>query len=178
MTRPASLVWGARAGVAVRLLADLVHVGVVLLLGLEVEVADQRVAVVLFDDLPDLGRAGVQLAGQLDAFLDVVDDDQRAHAGRQVLVDVELLVLVLDEVLGHLDLADVVVEGPGLDQQGVDADLLGRLLGQRGDDQRVVVGAGRLERPSGGRSATRSWSAPGASTGSGSGRRFRRSAGG
>ena len=52
---------------------------------------------------------------------------------------------VLDEVFGPLDLPDVVVEGSGLDQHRVQADLLGRLLGQGGDDQRMMVGAGRLD---------------------------------
>ncbi len=73
---------------------------------------------VLLDDLPQ--RAGqLELAGDLDALLDVVDDDERAHGGGEVLVEVEFPRPVLDEILGHLGLADVVVEGPGLGQQGV-----------------------------------------------------------
>ena len=76
-------------GVAVVLLADLLHLGVVFLLGLLVEVADEGVPVMLFDDVPDPGGE-LELPGDLHAFLDVVDDDQRAQRGGQVLVDVEV----------------------------------------------------------------------------------------
>ena len=61
-------------------------------------------------------------------------------------MEVEVRGPVLDEVLRHLDLPDVVVQGPGLGQHRVRLDLLGGLLGQRGHDEGVVVGAGRLER--------------------------------
>ncbi len=127
-----------RSRVTVGLLAHGLLQGVVGLLGLGVEIADEGVAVVLFDHLPQ-GPGQLELAGELDAFLDVVLDDERAHRGRQVLVHVEFPGPVLDEVLGHLRLADVVVEGSGLGQLGIEAQLLGALLGQRGDDEGVVV---------------------------------------
>ena len=57
----------------------------------------------------------------------------------------DFAVPVLDEVLGHLDLADVVVEGARLGQHRVELDFLGRLLGQRGHDERMVVGARGLD---------------------------------
>ena len=81
------LALGRRSRVAVVLLLDLLHLRVVDLLGLVEEIPDERAAVVLLDDLLDL-LGELQLPGDLRAFLDVVDDDQRAQARRHVPVQV------------------------------------------------------------------------------------------
>ena len=56
--------------------------------------------------------------------------------------------LVLDEVVGLVDLADVVVVAADAAQQRVAADRLGRGLRDGGDLDAVVVGARRLDRES------------------------------
>ncbi len=53
--------------------------------------------------------------------------------------------LVLDEVVRPVELADVVVERAGMDQDRVAVDRLDPGLGQVGDRQRMLEGARRLE---------------------------------
>jgi len=83
---------------------------------------------VLRDDGHDLlGQAeGARLLG---AELDVAADDGRGEARRQLVVLV-VARLVLDEVLGLLDLPDVVVVGADAREEGVRADLPAGRLGE------------------------------------------------
>ena len=108
--------------------------------GLVVEVFDQGGAVVLLDQVDDrLGQ--VVLPAEVDAVLDVADDDQRAHRRGQLGVAVGRPDLVLDEVVRLEHLADVVEIGPDANQQGIGADALGGRFGDRADGDRVVVRA-------------------------------------
>ena len=83
-------------------------------------------------------RAG-GTAGQLHAVLHVAGDDQRAQVGRQLVVGILPAVLVLNEEVGPLRLADVVVLRAHPGQQAVAADRLRRRLGQVAHDHAVVV---------------------------------------
>ena len=74
----------------------------------------------------------------------MADHDLRGERRLHSVVRV-LPALVLDEVLGPLDLADVVVERRGVGEHGVGADRRAAALGQVGDHQRVLEGARRLE---------------------------------
>ena len=95
---------------------------------------------VLLDQVDDrLGQ--VVLPAQVDAVLDVADDDQRAHRRGELGVAVGRADLVLDEVVRLEHLADVVEIGPDADEQGIGADALGGRLGDGPDGDRVVVGA-------------------------------------
>ena len=101
-----------------------VGVGAVAPVGLVVEVFDQRRAVVLLDQVDDrLGQ--VVLPAEVDAVLDVADDDQRAHRRGEVGVPVGRADLVLDEVVRLEHLADVVEVGADPHEQGIGADPLG-----------------------------------------------------
>ena len=55
------------------------------------------------------------------------------------------VVLVLDEIAGFLEFSHVVEIGTNAAHRGVGTDFLGGGFRQRGDDQAVVEGAGRLE---------------------------------
>ncbi len=119
-------------GIAERAFLDHRGVGVAVVppVGLVIEVLDQRRAVVLLDQVDDpLGQ--VVLSAQVDAVLDVADDDQRAHRRGQVGVPVGCTRLVLDEIVGLEHLADVVEVGPDAHQQGMGPDPLGGPLGDR-----------------------------------------------
>jgi hypothetical protein len=61
-------------------------------------------------------------------------------------VPVRLIALVLDEVIGLEHLADVMVIGRDAAEQRVHPDRLGGRLGQRPDDDAVVVGSGGFHR--------------------------------
>lgn len=112
-----------------------------LLQGALVEVIDERVAVVFLDDVDD-GLAEAVLAGQVDAFLDVGNDDERAHRGVEQLVGVAIAAVVFDEVLRFDELADVVEVGADAALGGVGADGFGGGFGEVGEVEAVVVGAG------------------------------------
>src|SRR6202035_1492489 len=133
---------GAR--VAVLLLPDLPRRRTALLPRPVVEVLDQPGPMVLLDGVADRLRQ-VVLAGELDALLDVVDEDEGAHRGEELVVAVLPRALVLDEVLRAEDLADVVVEPAGVSENGVGADPLATLLGEVRHHQGVLEGARRLE---------------------------------
>ena len=95
---------------------------------------------VLLDQVDDrLGQ--MVLPAQVDAVLDVADDDQRAHRRRELGVPAGRTDLVLDEVMGLEHLADVVKISPDADQQGIGPDAFGRRLGDGADRDRVVVRA-------------------------------------
>ena len=98
---------------------------------------------VLLDGVEDLLLQAV-LEGEVDALLDVGDDDERAHARGEVLVRVGAGRDVFGEVLRLDDLADVVEVGHDAAGGGVEPDGLGARFGEVGDDQAVMVGAGRL----------------------------------
>ena len=89
--------------------------------------------------------AQLGFTGDLDAVLDVGDEDEGAHGGGQFLVFVLAGGLVLNEVERLLDLAHVVVVGRHLGQKGIGPDGFGRGLDHVADDDGVVVRAGGLE---------------------------------
>ena len=115
-----------------------------LLTRLGVEVADERRPVVLRDERDErLGQA--RPVGDVDPVGDVALEDLGRRLRVELVVDVVAAGLVLDvrERVGQL--ADVVVVGGDAGEQRVGADRLGGPLGQVGDHDRVVVGAGRLD---------------------------------
>ena len=99
---------------------------------------------VLLDDVDDLLVEPV-LEREVHAFLDVRDDDQRAHRRREFVVRVAVAPHVFREVIGLHELADVVKIGTHPAHRGVGADRLGGRFGEVGDDEAVVVGAGRFD---------------------------------
>ena len=108
-----------------------------------IEILDQRRAVVLFDEV-DQRLGQVVLVGEIDAVLDVADDDQRAHGrGQMVVPAVGAFGHVLDEVLRLEHLADVVEIGSHADEQSVGADGIGRRFADGCHGDRMVVRAGR-----------------------------------
>ena len=63
---------------------------------------------VLADHIDD-ARVELVLHGKVHAILDVSDDDERAHGGRERVVRViAAFVLVFDEVVGLRKLADIM----------------------------------------------------------------------
>ena len=106
------------------------------------EVLDERGAVVLLDEVDErLGE--VVFFRQVDAVLDVADDDEGAHGRGEMLVAAFAAGGdVLDEVLGLEHLADIVEVGSHADEKAVGADRFGGGFGDAGDGDRVVVGAG------------------------------------
>ena len=133
------------AGVAELALGDFGHVVALALLfflrGVE-EVFDQGGAMVLADELMDDEGEGV-FAGQFDAVLDVADDDQQAHGGREFVVAVGAAgFLVFDEVLWFGELADVVVVSADAAEEAVGTDGGGGGFGHDADGEGVVEGAG------------------------------------
>jgi hypothetical protein len=91
----------------------------------------------------DLGREPVRRR-ELDPVDDVVHDDERRHLRLEPVVRVRDALLVLDEEVRLADLADVVVERRDAAEQRVRTDRTARALDERGDHDRVVVGAERL----------------------------------
>src|SRR5688572_10833690 len=117
----------------------------VALLCLLEEIGDGTRAVVFADEWDDASRKLV-LLGQLESFHDMVADDRRAGRRLELVVRVTALRLVLDEVLGLLQLADVVIERTDPREQPVRADRIGGALGEVRDGDRVRVRARRFER--------------------------------
>ena len=106
------------------------------------EVFDQGGAVMLADELMDDPGEAV-LAGKFDAVFDVADDDEQAHGGGEFVMAVGAAGLVLDEILGLGELADVVVIGPDAAEEAVaSADGVAGGLSEGADDERVIEGAG------------------------------------
>ena len=116
-----------------------------LLVGEAVEVFDEGRAVMLGDELvEDLWDA--VLFGQFEAVLDVSDDDEQAHGGREALVPGEVPGgLVFDEVFGFGELSDVVIEGSDAGEEAVGSDGLGGGFGHVADEEAVVEGARDFE---------------------------------
>ena len=83
-----------------------------LLGGLAKEVFDQRRAVMLLDEVDQRLRQAM-LLGQVDAILDVADDDQGAHGRREVFVPaLGADRHVLNKVVRFQHLPDVMKIGP------------------------------------------------------------------
>ncbi len=99
---------------------------------------------VLGDDVDDLLRQ-TGFPRQLDPVLDVRRNDQGGHRRRQPVVRVPAA-LILHVILGMVDLADVVVDRRDAAEDRVGADRARALLGERTDDQRMVVRTGRFDR--------------------------------
>ncbi len=78
---------------------------------------------VLADDLVNFLPKAVFL-GKLHALPHVGEDDEAAHAGREVPVRV-VVMIVFYEVMGHLQLSDVVVVSGDPGQDGVGAYAFG-----------------------------------------------------
>ena len=85
------------------------------------------------------------LARQVDAVLHVRDDDLRARVGIEPRVRVCAFGPVLHEEIRPDRLAHVVVVRANARQQRVCADGLGRALCHVAHDERVVIGAWRLQ---------------------------------
>ena len=82
----------------------------------------QKVCAVVLDDGIEHDPGQALLFAELQALLDVIDDDQRTARRLEVVVGVSSL-LVLDEVLRAQDLSDVVVQAPCIGKNGVGSDL-------------------------------------------------------
>ena len=108
-----------------------------------IEVEHRRIAVVLADQIDDRDGQPVFLP-QRHAVAHVRDEDLRRHLRLGVVVRV-LAHLVLLEVVGALELADVMIVCAHAHEQRVRSDGLRRGLGNVGDDDRVVIGARRLD---------------------------------
>ena len=114
-----------------------------LLQGALVEVIDKRSPVMLLDDIDDLLVESV-LECEVNAFLDVRDDDERAHRRGEIVVRIALEVHVLGEIIRFHQLADIVEVGADAAKSGVRADRFGGGLGEVRDDKAVMIGAGRF----------------------------------
>ena len=137
---------GLGAGITVVLNADgfLRFAAFERLLRLDVEVADERGAVMLADEVDDaFGNA--MLGGELDAFLHVVLDDEGGHLGLQRGVAHLVFVgdLVFGEIFGLGGFSDVVIEASGANEEVADADFSGGGFGELCDVEGVLPGAGR-----------------------------------
>jgi hypothetical protein len=86
----------------------------------------------------------LDLFGHLYSGIDVVLDDQGAHAGFKFVVRVAAH-LVLDEVLRFLHLADIVVKRTHTAEQGIGANAGRTCFGQVGHLEAVVECAGRFQ---------------------------------
>ena len=86
------------------------------------------------------------LEREIDAFLDVRDDDERAHRRGEIVVRVALEVHVLGEILRLHQFPDIVEIGADAAERGVRADRFGGGFGEVGDDKAVMIGAGRFDR--------------------------------
>ena len=142
-----------RTGVAETLLAHLgnillAHVhdfsakaGILLLLeGALIEIRNQGGAVVLADDIDDLGVELV-FEGQIHALLHMGDDNESTHRRSEVVVGIRAVGDVFGEVVGLDDLADVVeIRGDAADCGIRSDDFCGGFREVR-DGQAVMVGA-------------------------------------
>ena len=117
----------------------------VLLQGALVKIIDERSAVMLLDDVDDLLIEPV-FEREVNAFLHVRDDDERAHRRREIVVRIALEVHVLGEIFRLHQFADIVEIGADAAERGVRADRFGGGFGEVRDDQTVMIGAGRFDR--------------------------------
>ena len=106
------------------------------------EIFDGQRPVVFFRDVrDDFGK--MIFDEEFVSVLCMRADDVGREVGRELAVDV-VVRLVLGETLGILELADVMVVGGGTGELGIFADGDGTGLGELGDDERMVEGAGGL----------------------------------
>ena len=83
---------------------------------------------------------------EIDAFLDVRDDDERAHRRGEIVVRIALEVHVLGEIFRLHQFPDIVEIGADAAERGVRADRFGGGFGEVRDDEAVMIGAGRFDR--------------------------------
>ena len=116
-----------------------------LLQGALVEETDERVAVVLADDID---HAVVQFVfqRQIDTFFDVRNDDERTHGWREVVVRIDAARHVLGEIFRLHEFADVVEIRANAADGGVRTDGFRAGFGEVGHGKAVMVGAGRFKR--------------------------------
>ena len=91
-------------------------------------------------------RFRLVLQREIDAFLHVRNDDQRAHGRREIVVRIALEVHVLGEVFRLHQFADVVEIGANAAKRRVGADRFRGGFREVRDDQTVMIGARRLDR--------------------------------
>jgi len=115
-----------------------------LLQGALVEVIDKRSPVMLLNDIDDLLVKSV-FECEVNAFLYVGNDDERAHRRGEVVVRIALEVHVLGEIIGFHQLADIVEVRTDAAKSGVGADCFGGRLGEVRDHKAMMIGAGRLD---------------------------------
>ena len=109
--------------------------------GFLVKITDQAGAVVLPNNIRNLLPQFIAL-GQLNALLDVREQNKRAHGRGQFVVLVGAAELVLNKIFRIGKFAHVMVKGRHLAQQAVGPYGFGPGLHHVGHHQRVVVGAG------------------------------------
>ncbi len=137
-----------RAGVAVVLLLDLIDLGLVLgVLGklqcFLIEVVDPGGPVMHRDEIHHLLRQ-VVFPGKRHAVLDVRGNDERTHAGGELVVLAARALLVLDEVGRFFDLPDVMEIRSDTREDLVRPDRRCRGFGEAGHGHAVMIGARRL----------------------------------
>src|SRR5215831_16451812 len=93
--------------------------------------------------LDDVDNLAVQTVfkREIDPFLYVGNDDERAHGWREIVVRIALKIHVLGVILRLYQLADVMEVGADSAKGRVCADGFGSGFGQIGDDEAMVIGA-------------------------------------
>ena len=99
----------------------------------------------LLDDVDDL-LVESMFEREIHAFLDVRDNDERAHRRREIVVRIALEVHVLGEIIRLHQLADIVEIGADATKSRVRANRFRGGLGEVRDDKTVMIGAGRFDR--------------------------------
>ena len=106
------------------------------------EIAHLQGALVFWDEVGQ-GAGQAVAAGQPQALIHMGLQDRGAGLGIiELVVGIGAIALVLDEPLGPVQLADIVIQGSRADQVHIRLDRPGPLLGQAADHQGVLKGAG------------------------------------
>ncbi len=94
-----------------------------------------------------LEESGVEfvLESQIDAFLDVGNNDEGTHGRGEVVVGILTQMHILGEILRFDEFPNVVEIGGDTANGGVRTDFFGGGFGEVGDSEAVMVGAGCLE---------------------------------
>ena len=98
----------------------------------------------LTDDVND-GAREIVLAGEAHAVRDVLFDDASGFGGIAGVVGVNAVALVFGEVGSLGGFSDVVEQGADAGEEGIGADGVAGVFGELGDDEGVVIRAGRIE---------------------------------